>query len=62
MARPERYPFKKVIGFDQETINALDAFRRDQDQIPNVSDAIRFILCDWLRERGYLTKTKQSGD
>lgn len=54
MARPERYPIKKVIGFDQETMDAIEGFRRDAEQIPNVSEAIRDILRAWLQENGYL--------
>lgn len=56
MARPEQFPIKKVIGFDQAMMDALDAYRRGQTPIPNVSEAIRDILRDWLRERGYLGK------
>jgi hypothetical protein len=56
MARPEKFPVKKVIGFDQSTLSALEAYRREQGVIPNVSEAIRDILNDWLREHGYQSK------
>jgi hypothetical protein len=36
LARPEKFPIKKLIGFDQETIDALDSYRRDQAAIPNM--------------------------
>lgn len=56
MARPTAYPIKKVIGFDQQTIDAIEAYRREQTPIPNQSEAIRAILTDWLKSRGYLNK------
>lgn len=56
MARPEKFPIKKLIGFDQELMDALDSYRRDQDAIPNISEAIRDILTASLKERGYLPK------
>jgi hypothetical protein len=54
VARPEQFPIKKVIGFDRQMMDALDAYRREQDVIPNLSEAIRSILRDWLHERGHL--------
>ncbi|MFG1461724.1 hypothetical protein V5F77_02410 [Xanthobacter sp. DSM 24535] len=48
MARPLRYPFKKLVAFDQEIIDALEAWRREQSPIPSEADAIRFIMRDWL--------------
>lgn len=56
MARPEKFPIKKLIGFDQEIMDALDGYRRDQETIPNISEAIRDLLTATLRERGYLPK------
>lgn len=54
MARPELYPSKKLIGFDQETIDAVENWRREQTPIPNYSEAVRTILRQWLRDNGYL--------
>jgi hypothetical protein len=42
--RPELYPIKKVIGFDQEMLDAIEEWRRHQTPIPNVSDAIRALV------------------
>lgn len=56
MARPEKFPIKKLIGFDQELMDALDSYRRDQETIPNISEAIRGILTAYLSEHGYLPK------
>lgn len=56
MARPEKFPIKKLIGFDQDLMDALDSYRRDQEAIPNISEAIRDILTDSLTKRGYLPK------
>lgn len=55
MARPQQFPIKKLVGFDQEMMNAIDSYRRDQPSIPNISEAIRDLLSSVLRERGYLT-------
>lgn len=54
MARPTTFPIKKVIGFDQELLDAIDAYRREQTPLPNQSEAIRDILAAWLSERSYL--------
>jgi hypothetical protein len=42
--RPELYPVKKVIGFDQSMLYAIDHWRRQQTPIPTVSDAIRSLV------------------
>lgn len=52
MGRPPLYPIKKIIGFDQELLDAIDAWRRTQTPIPNVSEAVRVILTDWLVGHG----------
>ncbi|MFV0295043.1 MAG: hypothetical protein ACK5JT_02865 [Hyphomicrobiaceae bacterium] len=56
MARPQQFPIKKMIGFDQEMMDAIDGYRRDQETIPNISEAIRDLLTEALREKGYLPK------
>lgn len=52
LARPELYPHKKVIGFDDGLLARIDEWRRKQTPIPTVSDAIRALLDDALLERG----------
>jgi hypothetical protein len=42
--RPELYPVKKVIGFDQALLDAIDNWRRTQAPIPTVSEAIRQLV------------------
>lgn len=56
MPRTSLYPVKKVIGFDEDLLKAVDAWRRGRTPIPNVSDAIRQILAKHLRQKGYLPK------
>ena len=56
MARPQKFPIKKVIGFDQELMDAIDGYRRDQETIPNISEAIRDLLSEALQSKGYLPK------
>jgi len=54
--RPQKFPIKKVVGFDQEMMDAIDKYRRDQEVIPNISEAIRELLSASLRDEGYLPK------
>jgi hypothetical protein len=44
LPRPEIYPVKKVIGFEQDMLDAIDDWRRKQKPIPTVSDAIRRLV------------------
>jgi len=44
MPRPELYPIKKVIGFEQAMIDAVEKWRAKQKPIPTVSDAIRQLV------------------
>ena len=44
MAKPEKFPVKKVIGFDRQMLEEIEAYRRTQDPIPNVSEAIRRLV------------------
>jgi hypothetical protein len=56
MPRPELYPVKKVIGFEQEMLDAIDKWRRKQTPIPTVSDAIRRLV-----ELGLAVAPRQRG-
>lgn len=56
MPRPQLYPVKKVIGFDDAMLKAIDEWRRNRTPIPTVSDAIRQILAKHLRQKGYMPK------
>jgi len=53
MPRPELFPVKKVVGFDQDMIDAIDKWRAKQSPLPNVSEAIRRLV-----DIGLNTKTK----
>jgi hypothetical protein len=44
MPRPELYPVKKIVGFDEGTIAAIETWRAKQKPIPNVSEAIRRLV------------------
>ena len=50
MPRPLKFPTKVLIGFDDETIKALDVYCRKND-VPNRSEAIRQLV-----ERGLAGK------
>ncbi len=42
--RPELYPIKKLIRFDQKMLDDIDEWRRHQTPIPTVTNAIRALL------------------
>jgi hypothetical protein len=44
MPRPQLFSVKKVVGFDQEMIDAIDKWRAKQKPLPNVSEAIRRLV------------------
>ena len=44
MPRPELYPMKKIVGFDQTMIDNVETWRAKQRPIPNVSEAIRQLV------------------
>lgn len=44
VGRPEQFPFKKVIGFDEAQLLAIDSWRRNQSPIPTASEAIRRLV------------------
>jgi hypothetical protein len=44
MPRPELYTVKKVVGFDEPMMSAIDQWRSKQKPIPNVSEAIRRLI------------------
>lgn len=52
MPRPELYPIKKVIGFDEDMMAAIEKWRAKQRPIPNVSDAIRLLVNLGLKAKG----------
>jgi hypothetical protein len=56
VGRPELYPVKKVIGFDQAMLDAIDRWRRQQTPIPTVSDAIRKLI-----ELGLVVRAEPAG-
>jgi len=44
IGRPETHPVKKVIGFTEEMIEAVENWRARQKPVPNVSEAIRRLV------------------
>ena len=62
MPRPELYPVKKVIGFDEALLKAVDDWRRTRTPIPTVSEAIRQILAKHLRQKGHLPKRSAAAE
>jgi hypothetical protein len=44
IGRPETHPIKKIIGFSEEMIAAVESWRAKQKPIPNLSEAIRRLV------------------
>jgi len=44
IGRPETHPVKKVIGFTEQMIDQVEAWRVKQKPVPNVSEAIRRLV------------------
>ena len=44
IGRPETHPIKKVIGFSDEMIEAVEEWRAKQKPVPNLSEAIRRLV------------------
>jgi hypothetical protein len=44
MPRIELYPVKKVLGFNQAMLDAIEKWRAKQRPIPNLSDAMRSLI------------------
>jgi hypothetical protein len=56
MPRPLHYPTKVLIGFDDEMMSALDAWRREQEDLPSRSEAIRRLVTSGLGNAAALAK------
>jgi hypothetical protein len=52
MPRPELYLVKKVIGFEETQLSAIEKWRRRQTPIPSVSDAICQLVEQALAGKG----------
>lgn len=42
--RPELFPTKKLIGFDDVLLDRVETWRSQQKPVPNLSDAIRALI------------------
>jgi hypothetical protein len=51
IGRPETHPIKKVIGFTDEMIEAVEEWRAKQKPVPNLSEAIRRLVELGLKAR-----------
>ncbi len=59
MAKPLRYPHKRLVSFDDDAIAALEAWRKTQSPIPSEQDAIRWLVSKALdSEAGKLNKSR----
>ena len=53
IGRPKTHPVKKVLGFTEEMIAAVESWRAKQQPVPNLSEAIRRLV-----ELGLKSKSK----
>ena len=44
IGRPESHPVKKVIGFTEDMLGAVESWRAKQKPVPNLSEAIRRLV------------------
>jgi hypothetical protein len=44
IGRPETHPVKKVVGFSEEMLDAVENWRAKQRPVPNLSEAIRRLV------------------
>lgn len=49
--RPETHPIKKVIGFSEGMIDAVESWRAKQKPVPNLSEAIRRLVEIGLKKK-----------
>jgi hypothetical protein len=52
IGRPETHPVKKVIGFTEEMVDAVEKWRAKQKPVPNLSEAIRRLVELGLKTKG----------
>jgi hypothetical protein len=52
IGRPETHPIKKVIGFTEEMVEAVEKWRARQRPVPNLSEAIRRLVEIGLKTKG----------
>jgi hypothetical protein len=50
--RPETHPIKKLVGFTEEMIAAVETWRAKQKPVPNLSEAIRQLVEIGLKAKG----------
>ena len=51
VGRPETHPVKKLIGFTEDMIEAIETWRAKQRPVPNMSEAIRQLVALGLKAR-----------
>jgi hypothetical protein len=44
IGRPETHPVKKIIGFSDNMLSAVERWRAKQKPVPNLSEAIRRLV------------------
>ncbi len=61
VGRPETHPVKKVIGFTEQMIEAVESWRAKQKPVPNLSEAIRRLVEIGLSVPSKARKQSRSG-
>jgi len=56
MPRPPAAPLQKLVTLDEHLLLALELWRREQTPAQSEDEAIRQVLVEHLKERGFMPK------
>lgn len=62
VGRPVEFPNKKLIGFDQDMLDAIDSWQKSQQVPPTFSDAVRLLVERGLNADDYVRLLDKSID
>jgi hypothetical protein len=59
MPKPLKFPTKLLIGFEDEAIQDIDDWRREQEDLPNRSESVRRLVALALKARAPAPKRRK---
>jgi Arc/MetJ-type ribon-helix-helix transcriptional regulator len=57
LGRPSVDTEAVTVRLPRDMLEAIEAYRREQETIPSRPEAIRQMLSDWLASKGFMPKT-----
>jgi hypothetical protein len=60
MPKPLKFPTKLLIGFDDDAIQSIDDWRREQADLPNRSESVRRLVAIALSPASKPAKPRQT--